>query len=133
MRGMDWDAEARRMAEHVLAEMIPDHRGAMPWRKDGISVVFGNDPDAEDLQVKEVATRVCEILVQIGVKVLGFGVDRLDGLSWAILVESGDIDMLTRLVRLAWKGGDPGSIPAPLPVARTPINRSEICPGHSAN
>jgi hypothetical protein len=118
MPGIDWNAEAGRVAEYVLVEMIPDHRGAMPWRKDGISVVFGNDSYAEEPQAKEKAAKFREILGQIGVKVLGYGVDPLDGLSWVMLVETADTDMLTRLVWKAWEGGDPGFIDTQFRVAR---------------
>src|SRR5262245_46722961 len=100
MKQFDWNTEAAKMADYVGEEMFEAHRGAMPWRQIGISVVFGNDgyedqPGEEsDSRAKREVALVRGTLEREGVDVLGFGTCPGDGYSWAMLVRSTDLPRL---------------------------------------
>src|SRR4051812_8954710 len=38
----NWNTEAATMADYVSDNMFGAHRGAMTWKQEGVSVVFGN-------------------------------------------------------------------------------------------
>jgi hypothetical protein len=146
MKAIDWNEEAVKMAQYVGSKMMSAHRGAMPWRQTGISVVFGNDDydqvnedDPEgprgDPKTKAEVARVREAIEGPGGKVLGFGVDPSDGYSWAMLVENDDVEILNLIVWHAWDreanaGGDSGGQFA---IAAAAIGDDGIRPDHSAN
>jgi hypothetical protein len=142
---MNWDNEAVAMATHVGDEMFPAHRGAMPWRQLGISVVFGNDGYAKTPWVKDEVARVRELLGEYGIKILGFGLDPEDDYSWAMLVESSDVDGLNSIVWVAWQWAwsgerpdgkvlQPGAFAAfQIREANKATAESGIKPDHSAN
>jgi hypothetical protein len=101
-REIDWDAEAVAMAVYVGDHLFSAHRGAMPWRQVGISVVFGNDGYRYDLRTKEEVETVRGVFKARGIKVLGFGVEPEEGYSWAMLVDSDDAPTLNAIVWVAW-------------------------------
>jgi hypothetical protein len=114
---IDWDAEAVAMADHVGHEMFAAHRGAMWWRRVGVSVVFGNDGYAvrsggrfhegelrpvDDPRPRREVALVREVLAKQGIEVLGFGTSSGNGYSWAMLVQTDDRAMLESVVWQAW-------------------------------
>ena len=112
MKAIDWDAEAAAMAQHVSSTMVSTHRGAFGWPLDReISVVFGNDGDTEAQRAKDEIAKVRSALDQHGIKVLGFGVARGAGYSWAMLVKSGDFGMLHAMVHSVWLVSQPRRFP----------------------
>jgi hypothetical protein len=130
-RAIDWDAEAVAMSRHVGTHMFSAHRGAMPWRQTGISVVFGNDDYADDPRSKDEVSKVKDWLTERNIKMLGFGIDPDDGYSWAMLVETSDIRMLNDLVWSSWDDGQ-GSV-SQYQIAGSAIAEYGIEPDHSAN
>src|SRR4051812_42551482 len=86
------------MARYVRDNMFEAHRGAMPWKQDGVTVIFGNDGYDQDDRVREAVSRVRAALNRDGIEVLGFGVEPEEGYSWAMLVGSHDYVKLYALV-----------------------------------
>jgi hypothetical protein len=87
MRANDWNAEAVAMARYVRENMFEAHRGAMPWKQPGVSVIFGNDGATGEHTTREIeAVRECLQLCEI--PILGFGVEPEANYSWAMLVQS---------------------------------------------
>jgi hypothetical protein len=136
MPQIDWNAEAAAMARHVNEEMMSAHRGAMPWLQVGISVVFGNDgySCSEDQRAKDEVDRVRRTLEDLGVKILGFAVSPGEGYSWAMLVETDHLEMLSDLVWRSWdRGVLDGYASYQRSIALAAIEKSGIKPDHSAN
>ncbi len=104
MKAPDWNAEAVVMAQYAGKEMFEAHRGAMPWKELGVSVVFGNDGYSQDVRAKQEVEFVRSYCERAGIAVLGFGVDPDDGYSWAMLVKSADHESL---IPVAWSGWMP--------------------------
>jgi hypothetical protein len=75
---VNWDNEATAMANYVDKKMPWVHRGAMPWRQVGISVVFGNDCYSTDERARDEVAWVRDRLGELGIKVLGFGPSRVE-------------------------------------------------------
>ena len=70
----DWNAEAIEMARYVLNHMCEAHRGAMPWKQSGVTVIFGNDGHKYPNVRSEIA-RLRAFLELRGIPILGFGVE----------------------------------------------------------
>jgi hypothetical protein len=98
----NWNTEAATMADYVSDNMFGAHRGAMTWRQAGVSVVFGNDGYMQGERARSEVAMVRQQLGLEGIPILGFGVDSEGGYSWAMLVKTGDIGMLTHLVWSCW-------------------------------
>jgi hypothetical protein len=106
--------------------------------------VFGNDGYEQSRWVKEEVARVRELLGEIGIKVLGFGLSRSD-YSWAMLVDSSDVEGLTSIVWVAhswavWGEGPKGKLLRPgvfaafqMGEASKALAEAGIKPDHSAN
>jgi hypothetical protein len=103
----DWNAEAATMAQYVRDNMFEAHRGAMPWKQEGISVAFGNDGYSKDDRAKSEVARVREYLQERGLPILGFGVDSTEGYSWAMLVQTQAHKKLRKLVWACWMPREP--------------------------
>ena len=106
----DWNAEAATMADYVFTNMFESHRGAMPWKQEGITVAFGNDGyegDEEDQRAKREVALIRGYLDEMGIPILGFGVDQEDEFSWAMLVQSGETDYINKLVWACWMPDEP--------------------------
>jgi hypothetical protein len=122
MPDVDWNREAALSAVHVTEHMFEAHRGAIPWRVMGYSVVFGNDgytpsssfrfvtdpePSEPDLRAQKEVEIVRGYLSSFGIKEMGFGLDD-EGYSWAMIVNSTDTSLLHNVVFVAWgKACDP--------------------------
>ena len=107
MQKIDWTAEARHMVRHVSKHMFEAHRGAMSWKKPGISVVFGND-GAGERQDREIAC-LRNYLDQHEIEELGFAVslgaeDHDAGYSWAMLVRDDNPDQFIPVIWSGWLG-----------------------------
>jgi len=103
----DWNAEAATMAQYVFDNMFKAHRGAMPWKQEGISVVFGNDGYDKDDRAKNEVAMVRKYLEEKGISILGFGVGSSNGYSWAMLVQTRAHKELRKLVWACWEPGEP--------------------------
>jgi hypothetical protein len=90
----DWNAEAVSMANYVYEHMFEAHRGAMPWKQDGITVVFGNDGYSSDKRARNAVKMLRKFLDSRETPVLGFGVDSEAGHSWAMSVKTADDEVL---------------------------------------
>jgi hypothetical protein len=106
---MNWSREAARQANHVSEHLFAAHRGALPWRVAGYTVVFGNDGyspaadgDPGDGSSPMVFAKVREHLAVVGVEELGFGLCD-DGYSWAMIVRTGDSHSLDLAVWSCWR------------------------------
>lgn len=94
----DWNAEAEAMARSV-AEQFPDvPLGVIEGRQARVSIVFGNPRAQEPAAVQAEVSRVREVLDQAGIRILGFGTDLENQSTWAMVVESEDVAMLSGLV-----------------------------------
>ncbi len=92
MPGFSWDEEATAAADYAAESMFEAHRGAIAWRVPESVVIFGNDDySAEDSKAEVRLLR--ESLESEGFVVLGFGVDRREGYSWAFLVRADDVQV----------------------------------------
>src|SRR4051794_7601014 len=99
----DWQAAASEAATFVNTNLMPAHRGAMPWRQLGISVVFGNDGYCtDDPRSRHEVKLVREMLRRRGIEELGFGLDPMEGYSWAMIVRSHDVEFLLDAVWQSW-------------------------------
>ena len=85
----DWGAAAADAAERIGAHRFNQHTGAMEWWKPGTAVIFGNRDDSR-LQ----AELVRQLLADLDVQELGFGFEVINGLTWAMIVDSDDVDGL---------------------------------------
>jgi hypothetical protein len=136
MHQIDWDAEAAKVARYVQDELMSAHRGAIPWRRVGVSAVFGNDGYGSPKVLAEVA-RVRARLAHFGIKILGFGVSPGDGKSWAMLVETDHPRAEALLDCVVWEAWEDGysdlNFAAQFQAAHAEIARSGIRPDHSAN
>jgi hypothetical protein len=85
MEDLDWDAEAARAANYISEHNFSAHRGAIPWRQQGVVAIFGNDGYATDDRSKREVELVRQKLPVIRAQELGFGVDSTKGYSWVML------------------------------------------------
>lgn len=98
MSELDWDAEAEAMARHVT-EHCPDiTRGAIAGRQSRVSVVFGQETGRDPAAVQDEITRVRDLLDREGIRILGFAQGAGDGETWAMIVESEDVELLNELL-----------------------------------
>jgi hypothetical protein len=98
MSEQDWNAEAKSMAQYVSENLADRPRGAIAGRQARVSVVFGNEAGRDPAAVQDEVARIRDLLDQEGIRVLGFAVATGDGETWAMIVESEDIDLLEELV-----------------------------------
>jgi hypothetical protein len=98
MSQQDWSAEAEAMAQYVAENLADRPRGAIPGRQTRVSVVFGNETGRDPAAVQDEVARIRDILDQEGIRVLGFALVAGDGETWAMIVESEDLDVLEDLV-----------------------------------
>jgi hypothetical protein len=90
----EWNAEAEAMAQYVAENLAGQPRGAIPGRQTRVSVVFGNEGRRDPAAVQDEVARITGLLDDQGIRVLGFGTAPGDGETWAMIVESEDIDLL---------------------------------------
>jgi len=101
MRGVDWAAEAVRVANYVTRHIVDMHRGALIWHH-GIIVAFGTD----DYSADEKSRGVVQLLTQIvdipawKTEKLAFGTnDEEDaGYTWVLLLDPAHSDDVVGLV-----------------------------------
>jgi hypothetical protein len=111
MQPVDWSAEANRAAGFAgdatapRKPMIAVFRGAMPWRIEGVTLIFGNDGYERDQRSKDEVAKVRRFLAENGIEELGFATSP-EGYSWAMLVRSDDDDRLNDVVWAAWPDAD---------------------------
>jgi hypothetical protein len=98
----DWDVEARVVANRVYDGMFEAHRGAIPSRVIGYSTLFGNDGYSSDQRSRDEVENVRAVLAWEGIDELGFGTSGEDGYTWAMVVRSDELDLLTEIVWRAW-------------------------------
>jgi hypothetical protein len=98
MSESDWNAEAVVMAQYVAANITQVHRGALEGRQSRVSVLFGNDSRMDPPMVQDEVSRIREALEQVGIRILGFGLDPEQSHTWAMIVESEDLPLLNDLV-----------------------------------
>ena len=103
----NWDTEAATMADYAVDNAFKATVRRMPWKQEGVSVVFGHDGYDRDRRAKDEVAMVREYLALEGIPVLGFGVDSHTGYSWAMLVKTGDVGMLNKLVWACWVPREP--------------------------
>ena len=98
----DWAKEAKALANHCYHKMFTAHRGAMPWRRAGFSVIFGNDGYMGSRRAKAEVEALRVALAVAGIDELGFGVDDEEGYAWAMVVRSPNVDELGQVIHLLW-------------------------------
>jgi hypothetical protein len=112
----DWQAEARAAANRIKARMFQAHRGAIPWRDLGVSVVFGNDGyTGLSGRVRREVVEVRKRIAAAGMTELGFATDEEEDYTWAMIVRTDDIAFLSNAVWEAWNlanGRDPKDVDA---------------------
>lgn len=91
---MNFDAEAKRIANYVHAQHAEQHRGVIPLKDPGISVLFGNDNYADDMRTREQVRLLFQDAYETHVDILGFAVDDDAGTAWSMVVRSDDLDWL---------------------------------------
>ncbi|MCE9546022.1 MAG: hypothetical protein K8T25_10950 [Planctomycetia bacterium] len=91
---MNYDAEAKRIANYVRGQRVEQHRGVIPLEKPGVSVVFGNDDYAKDMRTREQVRLLFQDAYETRVDILGFAVDDEDGAAWSVVVRCDDLDWL---------------------------------------
>ena len=98
----NWTEEAARAAVYAAEKRRSEHHGTMPWGEPGIAAVFGNDGYRSHYASQAAVGLMRQELHALGVRVVGFGLDQ-DGNTWALIVETGDLEGLRELARSAWK------------------------------
>ncbi len=98
MSELDWNAEAESMALHAAEHLPGVSRGAFPGRQSRVSVVFGNEAGRDPVAVVDEIERIRDSLDQGGIRILGFSQAPDDNETWAMIVESEDVELLNELV-----------------------------------
>ncbi len=98
MSEQDWNAEAVAMAQYVAENLADQPRGAIAGRQTRVSVVFGNEGRRDPAAVQDEVSRIRDMLDEQGIRVLGFATAPAEGETWAMIVESEDLDLLEDLV-----------------------------------
>ena len=91
---MNFDAEAKRIANYVRSQHAEQHRGVIPLKDPGISVVFGNDNYADDMRTREQVRLLFQDAYETHVDILGFAGADDRGAAWSMVVRSDDLDWL---------------------------------------
>jgi len=91
---VNYDAEAKRIANYVHTQHTEEHRGVIPLKEPGISVVFGNDDYARDMRTREQVRLLFQDAYETHVDILGFAVDDDAGVAWSMVVRCDDLDWL---------------------------------------
>jgi hypothetical protein len=101
--GPDYTPQARQIATCVSRDHFSTHRGArlLPRGARGLPdgcwlAVFGNDGYDQDGRVRAEVALVRAVLAAFDVQEYGFGVDAVDGYSWALLVGRAQVRPPTR-------------------------------------
>lgn len=98
MSEQDWNAEAGAMARHV-AEQFPEiTRGAIAGRQSRVSIVFGQETGRDPAAMQDEIARIRDMLDREGIRILGFAQGAGDGETWAMVVESEDVELLNELL-----------------------------------
>ena len=93
-KAYEWASVAGRVVEYVsFGKMFAANRGAMRWDHAGVTVVFGNDGLDRNPRAKDEVAAVRNHIADRGIRELGFATCP-GGYSWAILVQSEDVDSL---------------------------------------
>jgi hypothetical protein len=112
MNGLDWNAEAVRVANYVARHIVEMQRGALLWHH-GIITAFGNDGYAVDARSQGVVELLRQIVDIPAWKVdqMGFGVNdgKNAGHTWVLLLDPalshdvvGLVDSLDEAIWTAW-------------------------------
>lgn len=91
---MNFDAEAKRIANFVVARRQREHRGVVPLRDAGTAALFGNDNYVQDERTREQVRLLFEAACEAGIQILGFATDDVEHTAWALVVRSDDLDWL---------------------------------------
>ena len=91
---MNYDAEAKRIANFVVVRQQCEHRGVVPLREAGTAAVFGNDGYAFEPGAREQVRLMFETACEAGIDILGFATDDVDRAAWALIVATDDVDWL---------------------------------------
>jgi hypothetical protein len=101
--GPDYTPQARRIATCFNRDHFSTHRGVrlLPRGARGLPdgcwlAVFGNDGYDQDWRVRAEVALVRAVLAAFDVQEYGFGVDAVDGYSWALLVGRAQVRPLNR-------------------------------------
>jgi hypothetical protein len=90
MSAVNWSDEAVRWSANIVRSRPQRHRGARESGYPGVSVVFGPDVEYERIKRQLDGARI---------GILGTGHSRVtEGYTFAMLVESADVPMLSELV-----------------------------------
>lgn len=94
-----YDAEAVREAAWVFENCEMDSRGVIPSREvPGLFVAYGNYGYGHDERTRNEVRRMRAHCEAAGMTVVGFGVDPLEGYTWAILIETRFASLLDDLL-----------------------------------
>lgn len=92
---MNYDAEAKRIANLIHLRGAEVHRGATPSVEPGVSVAFGNDNYAGDPRTRELVRRLFQVAYENNIEVVGFATNDAQpdaGCCWVMLVRTDDLD-----------------------------------------
>lgn len=91
---MNYDAEAKRIANQVHAQHLHVHRGVTLLSQGGVAAVFGNDDFAHDPTTREEVRLLFENAARESLDVLGFATDDVGHSAWAMVVRCDDLARL---------------------------------------
>ena len=129
MDGIDWDAEAVRLANYIARRIVDLNRGALLWHQ-GIIVAFGTDhytTDAKSQEVVQLLTQIVEIPAWKTDR-LAFGTNDEEqaGSTWVLLLDPCAFERCRRPGRVARHGHLGGLGPCQRPAhRRVPVTMTD--------
>lgn len=95
------DKTTKSFATKAYRRNFSAHRGARRVARNEC-VVFGNDGFSSDVRSQVEVARLVQELDRLGIKIVGFGLGKDDGYTWAMRVAFHDDFLLDRLVWHIW-------------------------------
>lgn len=102
---IDWDAEARTLANRICIEIQPAERGAHHWEGVGVTVIYGNDGWAVpgDPRAQAEVAELRRTMAEAGVRELGIGTsDQYGDFTWVLVAATWASDDWHMKVWRAW-------------------------------
>lgn len=103
---MNWNEQARQLALEIKEQLGTALCGAVPWDRPGLAVAFGNDGYDQDERTHREVNWLRHRLPLCGAAVLGFGLCDA-GHTWALIVETSNVEWLNAVVGRAWSEANP--------------------------
>ena len=107
MISINWKLEAEDAAKYVSSNMFEAHRGAIRWKGNGVTCLFGNDGYSSDERSKAEVEYIRTALDPD--REIAFATGGDDGYSWAMLVRGDGPPELDDLVWSGWRSASSDS------------------------